>query len=93
MQPKALTQGKNLAFSEDRCLEKERVQSKVTPRKVGVGLKRRRELDKRRLGWRLAWWGSAKRRRPHIYLDREEDTSTQNSARIETELLVWPPPQ
>ena len=34
--------------------EKERVQSKVTPRKVGVGLKWRWELSKRRLGWRLA---------------------------------------
>ena len=30
--------------------------SKVTPIKVGVGLKRRREPSKRRLGWRLAWW-------------------------------------
>ena len=25
------------------------------PRKVGVGLKRRRELNKKRWGWRLAW--------------------------------------
>ena len=49
---------KNLAFSEDTCLEKERVRSKMTPRKIGVGLKRRRELSKRRLGWRLAWWRS-----------------------------------
>ena len=32
--------------------------SKVTPRKVGVGLKWRREPSRRRLGWRLAWWGS-----------------------------------
>ena len=38
----ALRQGKNLAFSEETGLEKERVRSKVTPRKVGVGLKRRR---------------------------------------------------
>ena len=55
IQRKALRRGKNLAFSEDTCLENERVRSKVTPRKVGVGLKRRRELSKRRLGWRLAW--------------------------------------
>ena len=41
---------------------KERVRSKVTPRKVGVGLKRRRELSKRRLGWRLAWWGSTEKK-------------------------------
>ena len=53
---KALRRGKNLAFSEDTCLEKERVRSKVTTRKVGVGLKRRQEPSRRRLGWRLAWW-------------------------------------
>ena len=53
---------KNLAFSEDTCLEKERVRSKVTPRKVGVGLKRRQELSRRRLGWRLAWWGSTEKK-------------------------------
>ena len=57
IQRKALRRGKNLAFSQDTCLEKERVRSKVTPRKVGVGLKRRREPSRRRLGWRLAWWG------------------------------------
>ena len=51
IQRKALRRGKNLAFSEDTCLEKERVRSKVTPRKVGVGLKRRREPSRRRLGW------------------------------------------
>ena len=54
IQRKALRREKNLAFSEDTCLEKESVQSKVTPRKVGVGLKRRRDLSSRRLGWRLA---------------------------------------
>ena len=55
IQRKALRRGKNLAFSEDTCLEKKRVRSKVTPRKVGVGFKRRREPSRRRLGWRLAW--------------------------------------
>ena len=54
IQRKALRCGINLAFSDDTCLEKERVMSKVTPRKAGVELKRRREP--RRLGWRLAWW-------------------------------------
>ena len=44
---KALRRGKNLAFSEDTCLEKERMRSKMTPRKVGVGLKRRRESNKK----------------------------------------------
>ena len=48
IQRKALRRGKNLAFSEDTCLEKERVRSKVTPRKVGVGLKRRRKPSKKR---------------------------------------------
>ena len=57
IQRKALRRGQNLAFSEDTCLEKERVRLKVTPRKVGVGLKRRWEPSKSRLGWRLAWWG------------------------------------
>ena len=54
IQRRALRRGKNLAFSENTCLVKERVWSKVTPRKFGVGLKRRREPSKRRLGWRLA---------------------------------------
>ena len=62
IQRKALRQGNNLAFSEDTCLEKERVSSKVIPRKVGVILKRRRELSRRRLGWRLAWWGSTEKK-------------------------------
>ena len=53
IQRKALSRGKNLTFSEDTCLEKERVRSKVTPRKVGVGLKWRR-VPSRSLGWRLA---------------------------------------
>ena len=62
IQRKALRLGKNLAFSEDTCLEKERVRSKVTQRKVGVGLKRRREPSRRRLGCRLAWWGSTEKK-------------------------------
>ena len=62
IQRKALRRGKKLAFNEDICLEKERVRSKVTPRKVGVGLKRRRGLSKRMLGWRLAWLESTKKK-------------------------------
>ena len=65
IQRRTLRRAKSLAFSEDTCLEKEKVQLKVTPRKVGVGLKQRRELSKRRLGWRLTW-GDPLRRRPHI---------------------------
>ena len=56
IQRKALRRGKNLAFSEDTCLEKERVRSKVNEIKVGVEFERRQEPSKRRLGWRLAWW-------------------------------------
>ena len=62
IQRKALRRGKNLAFSQDVCLEKERVRSKVTPRKVGVGLKRKWEPSRRRLDWRLAWWGSTEKK-------------------------------
>ena len=52
IQRKALRRGKNLVFSEDTYLVKERVRSKMTPRKVGVGLKRRWEPSRRKLGWR-----------------------------------------
>ena len=78
IQREALKRGKNLAFSKETCLEKQRVQSKVTPRKVGVGLEWRRELSKRRLGWRLVWWESTEKkgashflglRGRHHYLD------------------------
>ena len=51
IQCKTLRCKKNLAFSEDTCLEKERVWSKMTPRKVEVGLKRRWEPSRSRLGW------------------------------------------
>ena len=58
MQRRVLRSEKNLVFSEDTSLEKQRMRSKVTPRKVGVGLKRRREPRKRR----LAWWGSTEKK-------------------------------
>ena len=62
IQRKALRHGKNLDFSKDTCLEKESMQSKVTPRNVRLGLKRRREPSKSRMGWRLAWWGSTEKK-------------------------------
>ena len=62
IQRKALSREKNLAFSKDTCLEKERVRLKVTTRKVGAGLKRRREPSKKRLVRRLAWWGSIEKK-------------------------------
>ena len=72
VQGKALRRGKNLAFSGDTCLEKERVRLKVTPRKVEVGfktdLKRRREPSRRRLGWKLAWWGSTEKKEASHFL-------------------------
>ena len=52
IQRKTLRRETNLVFSQDTCLEKESARSKVTPRKVGVELKRRRELGKMRLSWR-----------------------------------------
>ena len=39
IQRKVLRRGKNSAFSEESILEKEKVRSKVTPRKVGVRLR------------------------------------------------------
>ena len=97
IQRKALRREKNLAFSEDTCLEKERVRSKVTPRKVGVGLKRRREPSKRRLGWTLAWWGSTEKKETshlfglrgrHQYSDQRSNRNRAPcvaSAAVETE--------
>ena len=69
IQRKTLRRGKNLAFSKDTCLEKERVQSKVTPRKVEVGLKRRREPSRKRLGSRLVWWGSTEKKEASNFLE------------------------
>ena len=82
IQSEALIGGKNLAFSEDTCLEKERVRLKVTPRKVGVGLKWRREPNRRRWGWRLAWWGSTEKKEAlHLLeLRGRHQRSNQNRA-------------
>ena len=57
IQRKALRRGKNsnLAFSGVTCLGKQSVGSEITPRKVGVGLKRKGELKIKRWGWRLAF--------------------------------------
>ena len=67
--------------------------SKVTPRKVGVGLKRRRELSKRRLDRRLAWWGSTEKKEASHLLGLRERHHYSTSAPIKTELLVWHPMQ
>ena len=39
IQHEALSRGKNLTLNKNTCSEKERVRSKVTPGKIGVGLK------------------------------------------------------
>ena len=90
IQRKVLRLGKNLAFSEDTCLEKERVRSKMTPRKVGVGLKRRREPSRRRLGWRLARWGSTvKKEASHLLgLRGRHQYSDQRSNRNRINFLL-----
>ena len=91
IQRKALRRGKNLAFSEDTCLEKETVRSKVAPRKVEVGLKRRRELSRRRLGWRLAWSGSTeKKKASHLLgLKGRREYSDQRSNRIRDPCVAY----
>ena len=79
IQRKALIRAKNCAFSEDICLEKERVRSKVTPRKVGVGLKRRREPSRRRLA---CWESTEKKDASHLLeLRRRHQYSDQRSNR------------
>ena len=84
IQRKTLRRGKNLALSKDTCLEKKRVRSKVTPRKLGVGLKRRGQLNKKRWGWRLAWWRSTeKKEASHLLRLRvRHQYSDQLSSRI-----------
>ena len=69
IQRKALRREKDLAFVKNTFLEKERVRLKVTPRKVGVGLKRMGALNKRKLGWRLAWCGSIEKKEALRFLD------------------------
>ena len=72
-----------MAFNEDTCLEKKRVRSKVTQKKVGVGLKRRREFNKKRWGWRLVWWGFTKKESSHLLgLKKRHQYSDQRSRRI-----------
>ena len=66
IQRETLRRGKNVAISEDTCLEKERVRSKVTPRKVGV--------ESNGGGSRVGvggWPGGdpLRRKRPHICSD------------------------
>ena len=43
------------------------MQLKVTPRKVGVRLKWKEELNKKRWGWILAWLGSTEKEALHMF--------------------------
>ena len=86
---KALRQAKNLTFSKDTYLEKERVRSKVTPRKVGLGLKQKRELNKRRSSWRLAGLGFTEKEALHLLgLRGRHQYSDQISNRIKAPCVV-----
>ena len=55
---KALKRGKNFFRIVFAWAPKERVRSKVTPKKVGVGLNLRGALRRESLGIKLAWYGS-----------------------------------
>ena len=104
IQLNALRCGNNLAFGEDTCLEKERVRSKATLRKVGVGLKRRREPSKKRLDWSLAWWESTEKKEAsqlielrgrHQYSDQRSNRNrapcvASTAVRTESEEDQWP---
>ena len=70
------------------------MRSRVSSRKVGVGLKRRPEPSSRRLGWRLAWWESTEKkeashllglRGTHQYSDQR---SNRNRAPCEVSTAV-----
>ena len=80
-----------MAYSKDTCLEKERVRSKVTPRKVGVGLKRRRELNKKSWGWRPAWWRSTEKKETLDFLGLRgrHQYSDQRSSRIKAPCVAF----
>ena len=89
IQRKAGRPAKKLAFSEDTCLEKKRVRTKVTPRKVGAGLKQRRELKKKTLSWRLAWWGFTEKEASHfLRLRGRHQYSDQRSNRIKASCVA-----
>ena len=62
----------------------------VTPRKVGVGLKRRQELNRERLGWRLAWQGSTEMKEASylLGLKRRHQYSDERSNRIRAPCLT-----
>ena len=68
---------------------------KMTPRKVGVGLKQRREPSRRRLGWRLAWWGSTEKKEASYLLELRgrhrysDQCSNRNRAPCVASTAVW----
>ena len=67
------------------------MRSKVAPRKAGVGLKRRREPSRRRLGWRGVWWESTeKKEASHLLgLKKRHQHSGQRSNRIRDPCVAY----
>ena len=80
-----MKRGKNLAFSKDKC---RKVKSAIEgpQEQLEVGLKWRRELNKRMGTGSQLEKDPFRRRKPHISLDLEQITS----APVESELLAWP---
>ena len=64
--------GRTWPSAKIHVLKKEKMRSKMIPSKIGVGLKRRRELSRKRLGWRLAWWGSTEKKEVSHFLGLRE---------------------
>ena len=62
----------------------------MIPRKVGAGLKRRRELNNNRLGFWLAWWESTeKKEASHLFgLRGRHQYSDRRSSRIRAPCIV-----
>ena len=57
IQRQALRRRKNLAFSEDTSLGIGKSAVKGDPKKSRSGIETEAELNRKRLSWRLAWWG------------------------------------
>ena len=58
------------------------------PEKFVVEIKRRKKLNKKKWGWRLAWWGSNEKKEALHFLGKEEEASTLFSPPVKSEHLV-----
>ena len=61
----------------------------MTPKKFGVGLKRREEFNERRLGWRLAWRSTEKEASRLLGLRGQHQYSDQRFNRIRAPWVVF----